>query len=255
MCRNAALRAGHSLVELALMLLVMAAIAVSTAVVFRSQSRMTRMGSERVERQAAERFVAGILGWELRARAPGLDPLELGGDSVSVRAFRGMGIVCARTGTTAHARYRGLRSPDPAKDSLLLLAGRSAEQVRPLAAVSTTALSPCLARAGEDLIALSPDTTLLPGDLLLVFEHGVYHLSGAALRYRRGAGGRQPMTADVIYDDSSDLSLAQHFADTVAVNLRLATLAPGGAAAPGPVRRRRLALLNLNVPLDSLELQ
>ena len=34
--------------------------------------------------------------------------------------------------------------------------------------------------------------------LLRLFETGSYHLSGGALRYRRGSGGRQPLTAAVL---------------------------------------------------------
>ncbi len=33
--------------------------------------------------------------------------------------------------------------------------------------------------------------------LARLFERGSYHVSGAALRYRRGRGGRQPLTPEV----------------------------------------------------------
>ena len=40
--------------------------------------------------------------------------------------------------------------------------------------------------------------------LILVFETGTYHLSRGALRYRRGRGGRQPVTEEVLESGSFD---------------------------------------------------
>jgi hypothetical protein len=46
----------------------------------------------------------------------------------------------------------------------------------------------------------------VPGALVVrVFERGSYHVSGGALRYRRGMGGRQPLTLDVFDDDRSNV--------------------------------------------------
>ena len=38
-----------------------------------------------------------------------------------------------------------------------------------------------------------------------IFERGSYHVVGRALRYRRGLGGRQPLTPNVFDDDRSGM--------------------------------------------------
>jgi hypothetical protein len=40
-------------------------------------------------------------------------------------------------------------------------------------------------------------------ELARVFERGSYHLNGSAVRYRRGQGGRQPLTADALNSTQS----------------------------------------------------
>ncbi len=45
----------------------------------------------------------------------------------------------------------------------------------------------------------------VPGALVArIFERGSYHVSDGALRYRRGLGGRQPLTLDV-FDNRSTM--------------------------------------------------
>lgn len=70
---------------------------------------------------------------------------------------------------------------------------------RGLARVQSGAGVCILARSGRgwDLWTVSDS---VPAGLILVryFERGSYHLSGDALRYRRGRAGRQPLTPETL---------------------------------------------------------
>jgi hypothetical protein len=92
--------------------------------------------------------------------------------------------------------YRGDRAPDPSKDSVLLVTGTGLSVVRAL--VGTGAAStPCPTWAGASTrwrLDLGAPARVVVARL---FERGSYHLADAALRYRRGASGRQPLTPEV----------------------------------------------------------
>jgi hypothetical protein len=125
------------------------------------------------------------------------------GDSLSLRAFRGTALVCGDQPRPSEwvVAYRGDRAPDPSKDSI--------EATYPDGAVRYAALTgvgapgePCQTPdSTESALLLRIDPPLPTGAILArVFERGSYHLSGSALRYRRGAGGRQPLTPEVWSD-------------------------------------------------------
>ncbi len=121
------------------------------------------------------------------------------GDSLALRAFRGAALVCHNDTTSARlvVSYVGDRAPDPAKDSLLLLSADGVREVRALVAASAPPL-PCSGLEGGSAALWSLDAPAPPGNVAAkLFERGSYHLSDAALRYRRGAGGRQPLTPEV----------------------------------------------------------
>jgi hypothetical protein len=195
-----------------------------------------------------------VITHEIRALDTRRDGFSVATDSAGLRAFRGVAVVCAADSVSADVRYRGLRSPDPAKDSLLVLEGAGAERALPLA--GTGAGAACSPQPGESALAVRPGAGLMPGDVILVFERGDYHLAGGALRYRRGAGGRQPLTADILFDDSTDMAATRATPplaapETAAIRLRIATRPRPGASAVQPLRLY-VPLLNLPVPLDSL---
>lgn len=196
----------------------------------------------------AVRTTGDALSGDLRLAVPGSDIAAWGGDSLRLRVVRGSGIICRIQGDSAWVWYRGLRAPDPAKDSLLVL-GPSGEVALGLTAERGVTDDACLERVGYQLLRLTAPGAA-PG-VALVFEWGSYHLSGGALRYRRGRGGRQPLTDSVfdassrfqLLDDAGAPAVAAADARTVEALLR----APAGLvsllAGPG-VALFRLPLLN-----------
>ena len=77
--------------------------------------------------------------------------------------------------------------------------------------------------ADSELWTIDPP---VPGALVArIFERGSYHVSGGALRYRRGMGGRQPLTLDVFDDDRSTVEAR---AAEVIFTLVADRLPPGG---------------------------
>ena len=185
---------------------------------------------------AAERAAWWVLRDELAAAVPGRDRTVPAGDSVALRAFRGSAPVCAGDGADGRVRVRwsGVRRPEAGKDSVLLLAGDGAW--RALDLVETEGPAGCGVDGGAGwerwrLGGPAPGATLVR-----VYERGSYHLSGGALRYRRGAAGRQPLTPEVLDDDASGLGPAA--GGSLELRIRLRT-APRGAASTPWVRTLR----------------
>jgi hypothetical protein len=139
-----------------------------------------------------------VLRDELRRGVPGRD-WAVFGDSLPLRAFRGVGKVCANDSAAARltVSYRGSRAPDTTKDSVLLLSSDGTSSVRALVGTGAAAAS-CpgpgvAARASWTLDHGAPIGTVAAR----VFERGSYHIASSALRYRRGSSGRQPLTPEV----------------------------------------------------------
>ncbi|MEQ1857834.1 MAG: hypothetical protein ABL963_15375 [Longimicrobiales bacterium] len=154
--------------------------------------------SSRADALVALRIGRHVLRQELRHGVPARDWIA-DADSVSLRAFRGTGLVCGSDSLTASVEvtYAGQRAPDPTKDSVLLVTADGLQTVYALVGAGATT-SAC---AGG--VPAPPSRWRLdrpaPPDVVVarLFERGAYHLSGAALRYRRGASGRQPLTPEV----------------------------------------------------------
>jgi len=153
--------------------------------------------SVRTDELVALRVGRHVLRRELRHGLPGRD-WSADADSLSLRAFRGTAIVCASDSTAAElvVSYRGERAPDPSKDSVLLVTPDGLSAVRALVGTGV-APTPCPGSAGSTarwrLDRGGPPSAVVAR----LFERGSYHLSGAALRYRRGTSGRQPLTPEV----------------------------------------------------------
>jgi hypothetical protein len=182
-----------SVAELVLVAWLFALVMAAIAGLATQQGRLAALQQDRVRFEDAVRTGAVILGSELRPLT--YQDLSVGGDSVRIRALRGAGPVCAVDGTAVHVRYRGTRAPEPDKDSLLLVgAGWEA----PAAVVTATQSSAC---GGSVRFLLHSPPSVAPA-LALVFETGAYSAFGGAIRYRRGQGGRQPLTEAVLRDMS-----------------------------------------------------
>ncbi|MBI4541237.1 MAG: hypothetical protein HY704_17180 [Gemmatimonadetes bacterium] len=183
-----------------------------------AQHRAAEAVAARAELLETGRIAEVVLGEELRAGVWGRDQLGPAGDSLRVRAFRGLGLVCSGPGpdSTLRVRYSGLRAPDPAKDSLLLLGADLRWWVAALKARAPDA-ERCGSVGADSVERWALDRPAGDAILARIFESGVYSLQGGALRYRRGAGGRQPLTPELLADDGSELVAAT----PVGVRLRL----------------------------------
>lgn len=133
--------------------------------------------------------------------APLLPPeAQAAGDSLSLRAMRGLGVVCGTTSDGGLVRYEGHRAPDPAKDSVVVIgAAESVLRLRSAAAVGHA----CPGADPPSGYRVDVGVPLLSGSLLLFFERGQYFLADGAFRYRRGAAGRQPLTDTNVVDGKS----------------------------------------------------
>ena len=151
----------------------------------------------RSEALAAIRTARVVLRRE--ARALGIGAWEASTDSVRLRAYRGTGTVCpdTRGGTVLVVSPRGVRAADPSKDSVLALTQGGRVLFRALGEV--VGVAPCSADTASAWQRWILSDSVPPGVILVrYFERGSYHISGAALRYRRGSAGRQPLTPEAL---------------------------------------------------------
>lgn len=169
----------------------------------------------------AFRLTRSTLEEETRYSYAGRD-WDAAADTVGVRAFRGTALVCGTPSPgRLSVRYSGWRNPNPAKDSVLVLThtGRWIA-VELVGRAAGSATEPCgdSTWGSTELWSVDPP---VEGVLGRLFERGSYHLTGTALRYRRGRGGRQPVTPGAF----SLMGLARSTSDST---LRLRLEAPGG---------------------------
>lgn len=144
------------------------------------------------------RTVGWILSQELSGGVPGTDWWAGEGDSLGLRAFRGLALARHRTpGGEVVVCYRGVRNPNPEKDSVLVLGSDGNWRARGLAGRSSGAEGCWDGVEGrEEIWTVEEPEPQEEWYLARVFERGSYHLADGALRYRSGAGGgRQPLTA------------------------------------------------------------
>jgi hypothetical protein len=190
---------GVSVMEVLLALLLLSVLVPGAwSVVARHQTAAVGVG-HRAEALETIRTAAWLLPEELSGGLPGRDWWEER-DSVALRAFRALGLVKAGSvsGQGLVACVRGIRTPSPEKDSVLLLGADGLWRAHELQGrVRVAGDGPEVEGGWEEKWTLSPD----PADAVLgrIFERGSYHLADGALRYRRGAGGRQPLTPERIH--------------------------------------------------------
>lgn len=188
-------RRGVGLAEMLVALVLTGVLAGAVAGVLRHGLRLAEAQRQQMARAEAVRTVAFVLGGELRHLVTNDLPV-VEAESVALRAMRGLAIVCGGSAAAPLALVRGLRLPDPDKDSVLVV-GAANSPVR--AILEADRSDDCAAEGGESVLRLRLDGPL-PGRALLYFERGSYHMSGRALRYRRGRAGRQPLTETLLDD-------------------------------------------------------
>ncbi|MGW8267742.1 MAG: hypothetical protein ACWGSQ_15360 [Longimicrobiales bacterium] len=166
--------------------------------------------AETAEGLETVRTAAWLLEEELGGSLPLRDWWAGEGDSVSLRAYRGLALV---TGTEAgggtEVCYRGIRNPNPDKDSILFLTDGGSWRAHALTGRSRGERG-CLGdgEGWEEVWEVEPPSD---GALLgRVYERGSYHLALGALRYRRGGGGRQPLTPPRIAEGSLEAGEGAH---------------------------------------------
>lgn len=169
---------------------------------------------DRSEALDTERVGWHVLSEEVAAGIPLRDYAVQEGRVLQLRAFRGLGEVCPslRSEDGAVVRYRGLREPDPEKDSLLVLTDDGTWHRLRLVSREEEA-PPC---PGGDPGAWERWRWEPPLDGVLlarVFERGSYHIQDRALRYMSGIGGRQPLTPERLLDAGSGLAMSQRGLD------------------------------------------
>jgi hypothetical protein len=174
-----------SLAELVLVAWLFMLVLAGVATFALHQGRLAALQGDRVRYEEAVRTAAVVLGAEFRHLTA--QDLRLGPDTARLRAFRGGGPVCAVADAVVQVLYRGVRLPEPAKDSVLLV-GLHGDEVVGLVSYGR---GPECGGSARLVLARSPTA---PPVMALVFESGTYALSGGAIRYRRGEGGRQPLT-------------------------------------------------------------
>jgi hypothetical protein len=187
--------------------------------------------TQRAEALAAVRTARNVLHAETRVGDPARDGWGLAPDSLGLRAFRGTALVCSLTEPSSEilVQVEGTRLPDASKDSVLVVGQGGLTTALKLESRSR-ALGGCPEGPGGNLERWGLSGEVPPGTVVArYYERGSYHLANGALRYRRGAGGRQPLTPPV-FDDRE--SVFEDRAGGVAVWLR--THQSDGEAPPWP---------------------
>lgn len=197
----AASRYGLTVVEIVIAMTLIAVVIQAAWTVFSGERHAAEELRVRSETLDAERTVRTVLAAEVAAGSAGRDWIIAGSGVLELRAFRGWAAVCPFNGSASEllVAYRGLREPDPLKDSLLVLdrsgSWTAAGLERTFAAgVECDGAGGRTPTANVGLERWVLDRGVEGAVLLRVFERGSYQLTDGILRYRRGEGGRQPLT-------------------------------------------------------------
>jgi len=191
-------RAGMTLLEVMAALVITALLLSVLLGLLLAQVRLARTAAQRVLAADAVRTAAAVIDGEVQRAAP-VDVRAFSADSLALRSFRGTAVACGHGAGHAIVRYRGDRLPDEHKDSVLVIRGDGS--VAAVALLSVAASAACTARAvDEAVLQLRTIPYLRAAAVMIVFESGSYYLTSRALRYRLGAEGRQPLTAEAFRD-------------------------------------------------------
>ncbi|MEO5511846.1 MAG: hypothetical protein ABIS27_14550 [Longimicrobiales bacterium] len=218
-------RDGYAVVEGIVVLGLSVLIGAALSAALLTQSRLARAVAERIAHNDAARMTLLVLPREIRLADPDRDVRASSADSLAGRWVRSSGTICASQGNLTWLRLRGIRAPDPAKDSLLLVSSQQ-ETVHVLSAFVRDQAH-CAASADEQIYRTTLSATPPDGAVAMIFESGTYYLSQRALRYRLGGEGRQPLTEEFLRDGLSTLQLVHADSSNVARFRISITLKPG----------------------------
>jgi type II secretory pathway pseudopilin PulG len=222
-------RAGATLLELLVTMAVMTLLGAALCGLLITQLRVARSLTDRAQAGEAVRLTAAVLQGEAR-RLAAADVRAIAVDSLAIRAFRGIGVPCHSAGSTVHVRYRGDRLPEPSKDSVLAVGTGAGSSAVALLDSRPGSHTMCRAGSGERVMQLRLAEPIDSAAVVLVFESGRYFISNRALRYRLGAEGRQPLTAELLLAGSRFETAADG-----QFRLRLATRAAGAVEFAAPI--------------------
>jgi len=225
-------RQGTSLIE-ALVALLLGLIVVQGALTAAAKARVVhRRLVERADVLSSVRLTAAVLRAEVEGGVPG-DDWSVIDDSLSLRAFRGTGLVCsaASSGDGLVVSWVGYRRPDPTKDSVWVAGAMGAVAVTGLVGVETAPESCGMEPLDGGLMLRLSEVVPFDAAVARVYERGAYSVTGAALRYRRGGGGRQPLTAEV-FDAESGWRIENGGLDVALIERERPSAASSGLGAP-----------------------
>ncbi len=194
--RGPARRCGASLLETLVALLVGLLLLHLVLRIVGAASAAVEVGATRSDRLTTVRMAR----WRAAADAwaAGPEGLRAGGDSLALRAVRGGLVGCGLGDGVWSALAEGARHPDPDKDSVQLLQPGGAWSVHALEALVPPGADCSSGSGGRPVgLVLDPPPSA-PPVAGRYFERGSYHLADGALRWRRGDGGRQPLTPEVL---------------------------------------------------------
>lgn len=236
---------GFSLIELLVALTTSVLLLGVLSALMVAQARATRIHIERGRVAEALRVSALVAGAELALLEPSADADFLSESAVSLRAFRGVAVPCGGSEGELIVRYRGMRRPEPEKDSVVWVSARAPERPLALAWSAGAEDVSCRADPSDDVLRWWLSEPHPSSGLLLLYERGSYHLEGGAFRYRRGAAGRQPLTESLLVERASALHALETAAPDgpSAVEIVLVAEAEGDPAVRGTARVR-VAFLN-----------
>jgi prepilin-type N-terminal cleavage/methylation domain-containing protein len=186
-------RGGWSLLEVVVSLALMGLLAAAAAGAVEGHRRALSAAIQRGEEEESLRVVRGVLREEL---AVGRTPVDwtAAGDSIALRAWRGWAVVCPAGSGAGDWRVAsgGIRRLDPSKDSIQVL-GVDGRWRALLPTWVSGRPAGCQDPDGSEWWRAEalPEATPV---FVRVHERGTYLLADGALRYRRGRGGRQPLT-------------------------------------------------------------
>jgi hypothetical protein len=206
-----------------------AALLAALATFVTSSVRWHRSLASRADGLEVARTVWAVLDEELGVARPGRDWNVDSNGVLDLRAFRGFGRVCPGAGEAGFTvAFRGDRLPEPVRDSVLALREDGEWTSASLVSVGpASGTAGCATAAGESALRVRGPPEAGPAVVFLrFFERGSYHLTDRAFRYRRGGGGRQPLTSDRVGERSA-FSLA---GDALQVNLEVLAVPESGAA-------------------------
>ena len=194
---------GFSLLESVVSLLVASLILPLALRALGAERRMLSTVEARGAFLESMRITRAVVGREIRSGG-GRGAFAVG-DSIPIQAYRGWALICPIPGRSGEARVGrlGIRGPNPEKDSLVLPSVAGAIVV---ALIAVRADSVGCGSAGVSERWLFDPPIVPDSGIARYFERGSLHISGGALRYRRGRGGRQPLTPAVLHIGSSGLS-------------------------------------------------